>query len=124
MATTSRAHAALTSGALCVLLAAAIIVWAAPALRADVKTQHKTMFQMGGMLGGLMNRFAGDAAKDGAVETMSIKGTRQLTSTAQTGKIIDLSEEKVYDLDITDEQLARIKSAVQEREEFREEIFK
>ena len=82
------------------VLAAAIIVWAAPALRADVKTQHKTMFQMGGMLGGLMNRFAGDAAKDGAVETMSIKGTRQLTSTAQTGKIIDLSEEKVYDLDM------------------------
>ncbi len=31
---------------------------------------------------------------------------------------------EVYDLDITDEQLARIKSAVQEREEFREEIFK
>ena len=47
------------------------------------ETIQWVMFQMGGMLGGLMNRFAGDAAKDGAVETMSIKGTRQLTSTAQ-----------------------------------------
>jgi hypothetical protein len=31
---------------------------------------------------------------------------------------------EVYDLEVTDEQLVRIKSAVQEREEFREEIFK
>jgi hypothetical protein len=82
------------------VLIAGIIVWAAPMLRADVKTQHKTTFKMGGALGGLMNRFAGDAAKDGAVEAMSIKGNRQLTSTAQSGKIIDLTEEKVYDLDM------------------------
>lgn len=86
--------------ALTSVFVAGIIVWAAPLLRADVKTQHKTTFQMGGVLGGLMNRFAGDAAKDGAIETMSLKGDRQLTSTDRTGKIIDLAEEKVYDLDM------------------------
>ena len=37
---------------------------------------------------------------------------------------LGVARDVVYDLDITDEQLARIKSAVQEREEFREEIFK
>ena len=31
---------------------------------------------------------------------------------------------EVYDLDISDEQLARIKAAVEERERFRQEIFK
>lgn len=82
------------------ILATAIIVWAAPILRADVKTQHKTTFKMGGALGGLINRMAGDAAKDGAIETMSLKDNRQLTAGAQAGKIIDLAEEKVYDLDL------------------------
>lgn len=79
---------------------AAIVGWAAPLLHADVTTRHKTTFQMGGTLGGLMNRFAGDAAKDGAVESMSIRGNRQLTAGPQSGKIIDLSEERVYDLDM------------------------
>ena len=31
---------------------------------------------------------------------------------------------EVYDLDVSDEQLGRIKAAVEEREQFREEIFK
>jgi hypothetical protein len=65
-----------------------------------VKTQHKTSFQLGGMLGGLVNRFAGDAAKDGVVSTTAIKASRQMRASAQTGKIIDLAEEKVYDLDL------------------------
>ena len=82
------------------LLAVAIVLATAPFLTADVKTQHKTSFQLGGMLGGIINRFAGDAAKDGVVSTTAVKGSRQLRGTPQTGKIIDLAEEKVYDLDM------------------------
>ena len=82
------------------LLTFALVLFAAPLLRADVKTQQKTTFQLGGMLGSIANRFAGDAAKDGLISTTAVKGSRQLRGTPQTGKIIDLSEEKVYDLDM------------------------
>ena len=82
------------------LLVLALALVTAPLLRADVKTQHKTTFQLAGMLGSIANRFAGDAAKDGAVSTTAVKGSRQLRGSAQSGKIIDLSEEKVYDLDM------------------------
>jgi len=82
------------------LFAIALVLTAATILRADVKTQHKASFQLGGMLGGLVNRFAGDAAKDGVVSTMAVKGARQMSTNPATGRIIDLGEEKVYDLDI------------------------
>lgn len=77
-----------------------LLLSVAPRLTADVKTQHKTTFQLGGMLGSIANRFAGDAAKDGAISTVAVQGARQLRSGAQAGRIIDLAEEKVYDLDI------------------------
>ncbi len=82
------------------LLVFALVLVAAPFLHADVKTQHKATFQLGGMLGGLMNRFAGDAAKDGVVSSMAVKGDRQMSASQTSGRIIDLAEEKVYDLDM------------------------
>lgn len=82
------------------LVATALVLSTAPFIHADVKTQHKTSFKLEGMLGGLINRFAGDAAKDGVVSTTAVKGSRQLRGTPQTGRIIDLTEEKVYDLDM------------------------
>ena len=82
------------------LVVSTLLLSVAPRLAADVKTQHKTTFQLGGMLGSIANRFAGDAAKDGAVSTVAVRATRQLRSSAQSGRIIDLTEEKVYDLDI------------------------
>lgn len=83
-----------------VLLAIALIVTTAPFIHADIKTQHKTMFQLGGAIGAIANRFAGDAAKDGVVQTMAIKGARQMSVSQMGGRIIDLGEEKVYDLDM------------------------
>jgi hypothetical protein len=68
-------------------------------MSADVKTQERTSFQMGGALGGLINKFAGDAAKDGVVSSVAISGQRKMTSNDLTGRIIDLGEEKVYDID-------------------------
>lgn len=70
-----------------------------PTLWADIKTQEKTSFQMGGALGGLINKFAGDAAKDGVVTSVAVRGSRKMTASDTAGKIIDLAEEKVYDID-------------------------
>ena len=83
-----------------ILLTTALVLTTTALVRADVKSQHKTSFQLGGMLGGLINRFAGDAAKDGVVATMAVKGSREMSTSQNAGRIIDLAEEKVYDLDM------------------------
>lgn len=75
------------------------LIICAPSVFADIKTQEKASFQVGGALGGLINKFAGDAAKDGVVSSVAIRGSRKMTSNDATGKIIDLAEEKVYDID-------------------------
>jgi hypothetical protein len=72
-----------------------------PALHADVKTREKTTFAMEGVMGGLVRMFGGRAAKEGVTSTVAVKGNRQSTiSDTGTGQIIDLTEEKVYSLDV------------------------
>lgn len=61
-------------------LAVALSAITASGLLADIKTQEKTSFQMGGALGGLINKFAGDAAKDGVVNSIAVRGSRKMTS--------------------------------------------
>jgi hypothetical protein len=82
---------------LTVLLAAAI---AAPILHADVKTREKTVMKFTGMLGTMANMFGGSAAKDGVTSTVAVKGDRMSRINDQTGEIIDLAEQKVYNLDM------------------------
>ena len=72
---------------------------AGPAL-ADVKTREKTHVSLGGMLGKMFNFFGGRTAKEGVVATTAVKGNRKATINDATGQIIDLSEEKIYDLDM------------------------
>jgi hypothetical protein len=67
---------------------------------ADVKTREKTHVSLGGMLGKIFNMFGGKAAKEGVVQTTAVKGNRKITINDTTGQIIDLSEEKIYDLDM------------------------
>lgn len=67
---------------------------------ADVKTREKTHVSLGGMLGKIFNMFGGKAAKEGVVQTTAVKGNRKITINDATGQIIDLSEEKIYDLDM------------------------
>jgi hypothetical protein len=69
-------------------------------LSAGVKTEERTQFQFGGFLGGIMNRFSGKAAKEGMVGTVAVVGDRKLTRNDETGQLVDLAEEKVYDLDV------------------------
>ena len=71
----------------------------APALRADVKTKERTMVKLEGFLGKMVGLFGG-SSKDGITSTVAVKGNRKSSFTDQTGKIIDLTEEKVYDLDV------------------------
>ena len=81
-----------------VLLAS--LVLAVPVLRADVKTQQKSTFKFAGALGGFINKFGGPTTKEGLVTTSAIKGNRKLSVSGDTGEIIDLGEEKVYNLDM------------------------
>ncbi len=72
---------------------------AAPAL-ADMKTRDRTQVHFEGMLGRMFSLFGGKAAKEGVESSTAVKGNRKATFNDTTGKIIDLSEEKVYDLDM------------------------
>jgi hypothetical protein len=67
---------------------------------ADVRTEQKTQVQFGGMLGRMMNLFGGKAAREGVTTTVIVKGDRKVTSTDATRQIIDLAEEKIYDVDL------------------------
>ncbi len=79
---------------LCLMLASAA------AIRADVRADEKTKFQLAGALGKLVNIFGGKNARDGVTSTQAVKGSRKISFNDTTGQIIDLSEEKVYDLDM------------------------
>ena len=82
-------------------LAAAAIVLSTHTLGADVRADQKTKVEFGGTLGRITNFFAGKAAKEGVLSMAAVKGDRKATMTGgQTGQIIDLAEEKIYDLDL------------------------
>src|SRR5262245_38670327 len=69
-------------------------------LSADVRTDQRVKFQLGGMVGKMVNMFGGKGAREGVTSMVAVKGNRKATMSDTTGQIIDLSEEKVYDLDI------------------------
>ena len=69
-------------------------------LRADVRTDQKGRVEFGGMLGKVVNFFGGKAAREGVATTVAVKGDRMSTLTESTGQIVDLAEEKIYDLDM------------------------
>jgi hypothetical protein len=82
----------------CALALPIIALTAGPAM-AEVKTREKTHVSLGGAIGKIFNLFGGKAAKEGVVSTTAVKGNRKATTNESTGQIIDLSEEKIYDLD-------------------------
>jgi hypothetical protein len=81
---------------------AALLLATAAVARADVKAQQKTQVKFEGMIGKMMNLFGGSKAKEGVVQTVSVKGDRKATVTGDTGQIIDLAEEKIYELNLKD----------------------
>ena len=90
---------------------------------ADVKTREKGQVKFAGALGTVARMFGGKAASEGIVSTNALKGSRKATFTDTTGRIVDLGEEKVYDIDMrkkeyrvtTFEELRRQLREAQER---------
>lgn len=77
-----------------------IAVLTASPLRAEVKIQEKTKMEFAGPMGGIMKVFGGKSYKDGIQETVSVKGNRKMTVSGDTAELIDLAEEKVYQIDV------------------------
>jgi hypothetical protein len=81
------------------LLIVPVLALLASPLTAEVKTRDKTQFKLEGMLGRMVGMFGGKAAREGVVGTTAVKGDRKLTMTENTGQIVDLGEEKIYEVD-------------------------
>jgi len=77
-----------------------LVLAASSAIRADVRSEEKSKIEFAGMLGRMVNLFGGKGAKEGTVSTVAVKGNRKATFNDTTGHIIDLGEEKVYELDM------------------------
>ena len=69
-------------------------------LRADVRADQKTRVEFGGMLGRMFNLFGGKGAREGVTSTVVVQGDRKATMNEQNGQIVDLAEEKIYDVDL------------------------
>ena len=69
-------------------------------LSADIREDQKVRFQLGGAIGKLVNMFGGKGAREGVTSIVAVKGDRKATLSDTTGQIIDLAEEKIYDLDM------------------------
>ncbi len=77
-----------------------LAISALTSLHADVKTEERTKFELGGILGKVVNIFGGKDAREGTMTTVALKGSRKSMFNDATGQIIDLAEEKIYDLDV------------------------
>ena len=90
---------------------------------ADVKTREFTNVKFEGMLGRMMGMFGGKAAKEGVTSNAAVKGNRKATLNDLTGQIIDLSEEKVYDLNVKKKEYT-VRTFEQIRQKMKEEAEK
>jgi len=81
-------------------LTIAAVLLSTYSVRADVKADEKTKVELAGVLGGVMKVFGGRAAREGVASTVIVKGDRKVTLNEDNGQIVDLGEEKVYDLDL------------------------
>ena len=88
-------------------------------LAAEVKTREKSLIKFEGMLGRMVGLFGGKAAKEGIVSTTAVSGDRKISTNDNTGQIIDLGEEKVYDLDYKKKEY-RVTTFEQIRERMKE----
>lgn len=77
-----------------------LLLCSAAVLRADIQTQEKDQVQFAGALGRMMSIFGGKAMREGVTDTIAVKGNRKITFNDTVGTIIDLDEEKVYQLDM------------------------
>lgn len=100
-------------------LALPLITLLGSPLAAEVKTREKTLVKFEGMLGRVVGMFGGKAAKEGIVSTTAVKGDRKATLNDNTGQIVDLGEEKIYDIDYRKKEY-RVTTFEELRERMRE----
>ena len=67
--------------------------------QAEVKTRDKSQVKFEGMLGRMVGMFGGKAAKEGSSRRTPSRAIARSTMNDTTGRIVDLAEEKVYELD-------------------------
>ncbi|HEX6323314.1 MAG TPA: hypothetical protein VFZ36_06280 [Vicinamibacterales bacterium] len=79
-----------------ILLSAAVLAAATVSLGADVKTTERAQVKFEGMLGRMIGMFGG--SKPSSL-TVAVRGDRKAVLADGSGRIIDLGEEKIYDLD-------------------------
>src|ERR1043166_756441 len=77
-------------------------VLCAGAAYADVRSDEKTQMKFEGQLGRMLNLFGGRAMRDGVTSTVAVKGDRKATINGDHAQIIDLKEEKIYEIDLKD----------------------
>lgn len=81
-------------------LVVTVALAAAPA-HAEVKKEERNQVSFAGMLGRMVNLFGGKSAREGVVSSVAVSGDRKMTTSGDnTAQIIDLREEKIYDLDV------------------------
>ena len=85
---------------LSIALVAGLVAFTSSTLSADVRSDQRVKFQLGGAVGKLVNMFGGKGAREGVTSMVAVKGNRKASISDTTGQIVDLSEEKVYDLDM------------------------
>ena len=82
------------------LVLAVALAAAAPA-QAEVKKEERNQVSFAGALGKVFNFFGGKSAREGVVSTVAVSGDRKMTTSGEnTAQIVDLKEEKIYDLDM------------------------
>jgi len=82
------------------VLALSLAVLSAGSAAADVKTRDKSQVKFEGFLGRMMGMFGGKAASEGLIRTNAVQGSRKVELNDTTGRIVDLEEEKIYELDM------------------------
>jgi hypothetical protein len=63
-----------------------LAISALTSLHADVKTEERTKFELGGMLGKVVNIFGGKDAREGTMTTVALKGSRKSMFNDSTGR--------------------------------------
>lgn len=86
------------------LVAMPLMMTAAAPAYAEVKTREKSQVKFEGMLGRMFNLFGGKSAKEGVESRTAVNGNRKATLNDNGGTIIDLKEEKVYEIDAKKKQ--------------------
>jgi len=81
-------------------LALGLVAMSTHSLRADVKTDEKTLVKFEGMLGKVVGIFGGKSAREGVKTSVAVRGDRMASFSDTTGNIVDLQEEKIYNIDV------------------------